>query len=286
SRPAASALTSRSAPTSPGRSVRIASGTGPAGAGVRGRSRRAAIVSTWAVSAGTTDAHEIAATSPNEAPSRWRSSSSSTSSSSEVARGAVAALRVAIRAPFRSSPAVMFVLPISRASNMAGMIRGAIVALRRDAPSSGVTGVPAPGLLRYDRPVLPTRPQPSTAGDERVDVAARQVLREPGGRRLSHGHAPPAPAAAKADDLLPLHAWPRRRRAWHGLGGTDRHRRARDVDLLHAAGDHAEHRFVRASRVRDTAGPAAGLHVGPRRRARHRRVRADRRRRREHLAVR
>jgi hypothetical protein len=45
---------------------------------------------------------------------------------------------------------------------------------------------------------------------------------------------------AEADDLLPLHAGPRRRRAWHGLGGTDRHRRARDVDLLHAAGDHAD----------------------------------------------
>src|SRR4029078_7822477 len=99
--------------------------------------------------------------------------------------------------------AVMFVLPISRASNMAGMIRGAIVALGRGAPSIGGTGVPAPGLLRDHRRGPPRRPQPPAAGDERVDVAARQVLREPGGRRLPDGIAPPAQALAAAAAPLP-----------------------------------------------------------------------------------
>ena len=59
SRAAARALTSRSAPTSPGRSTRTASGTVPAAAISSGRSRRSAMASTAPVSAGTTEASAI-----------------------------------------------------------------------------------------------------------------------------------------------------------------------------------------------------------------------------------
>ena len=85
---------------------------------------------------------------------------------------------------------------------------------------------------------------------------------------------------------LPLSARTRRRRARHRLGRADRRRRRRHLDLLHAAGDHAQHRFVRAPRVRDPARPAARLHPRPGRRAGHRRVRADRPGRADDLAVR
>ena len=51
----------------------------------------------------------------------------------------------------------------------------------------------------------------------------------------------------------------------HGTGWVERivTDAAGHLDLLHAAGDHPEHRFVRAPRVRDAAGPAAGLRPRP-----------------------
>ena len=70
-------------------------------------------------------------------------------------------------------------------------------------------------------------------------------------------------------------ARPRPRRPRHRLGRADRRRRARDLDLLHPARDHAQHRLVRAPRVRDAARPAPRLHPRPGRRAGHHRVRAD-----------
>ena len=74
----------------------------------------------------------------------------------------------------------------------------------------------------------------------------------------------------------------------HGTGWVERIvvDSRRHLDLLHAAGDHAQHRFVRASRVRDAARPAPRLHARPGRRAGHRRVRADRPEVAERLAVR
>ena len=64
----------------------------------------------------------------------------------------------------------------------------------------------------------------------------------------------------------------------HGTGWVERIvvDRRRHLDLLHAARDHPQHRLLRASRVRDAARPAARLHPRPGRRARRRRVRADR----------
>ena len=64
----------------------------------------------------------------------------------------------------------------------------------------------------------------------------------------------------------------------HGTGWVERivDRCRRRLHLLHAAGDHAEHRFLRASRVRDPARPAPRLHPRPGRRAGGRRVRAGR----------
>ena len=124
SRPAARAFTSRSAPTSSGRSVRTASGTIPARATVKGRSRRPATASTCVVSAGTTEAQAMAVTSANEASSRPSRPASRSSSSSAVERALVAARRVATSVPPRRSPIVTLVFPISMARSMVAMIRG------------------------------------------------------------------------------------------------------------------------------------------------------------------
>jgi hypothetical protein len=100
--------------------MRIASGTVPAAATTSGRSRRAAIASRAAPRFGTTDADAIAETSANDASSRRRRPSISSSSSSTVARGWVAARRDVASAPALNRPIVMFVLPMSIASSMAG----------------------------------------------------------------------------------------------------------------------------------------------------------------------
>ena len=67
---------------------------------------------------GTTEQQAIAATSPNAASSSRSSASTRCSSSSAVARGWVAARRVAVSAPFRNRPVVTFVLPMSTASSI------------------------------------------------------------------------------------------------------------------------------------------------------------------------
>jgi hypothetical protein len=98
----------------------MGSGIVPGPATTSGWSRRAAIVSTAPETVGTTDASAIASTSASPNPSSRSSPSSSTSSSSVVPRAFVAARRVASKAPARNTPVVRFVLPMSRASSMAG----------------------------------------------------------------------------------------------------------------------------------------------------------------------
>ena len=196
-------------------------------------------------------------------PSSRSSPSSSSSSSSVVARASVAARRVASSAPARKSADRDV-----RVADVEGEEHGADdtrrVAVRAGPARCGTIAV---------RPASVPPPTEETPG---VEPAARQVLRQPGRRDEPHGHAPPAPAAAQADGHLPLPARSRGRRPRDRLGGADRRRHRRHVDLLHAAGDHPQHRFVRAPRVRDAARPAARLHARPGRRARDRRVRADR----------
>ena len=119
SRATARPFTSRSAPTSAGRSVLTGIGMIAALAESSGKPRRSAIVSMPLVRAGTTDASEIPVTSANEAPSRWSSPSISISSSSGVLADRVAARRLATMASPLTNPRATLVLPISSASSMA-----------------------------------------------------------------------------------------------------------------------------------------------------------------------
>jgi len=115
---AAYALTSRSGPTSPGRSTWTAIGIVPADATAHGISRRAAIASKASVSAGTVLAMATAAAPTRPWPSSRSRPSSRTSSSSGVALARLAARREAIRSPSRARPTVTWELPASITRSM------------------------------------------------------------------------------------------------------------------------------------------------------------------------
>ena len=148
-----------------------------------------------------------------------------------------------------------------------------------------VSGRPREGgaASRSTQPLEPTRLEPTVSSDPPAKFFVNQGVVTSRTDMLT-----PAAPAAQADRLLPLPARSRGRRARDRLGGADRRRPARHLDLLHADRDHPQHRLVRAPRVRDAARPAARLHPRPGRRAGGRRVRArrsdERRRRRSRRA--
>ena len=118
---AASAFTSRSAPTSAGRSTRIAIGTVPAG----GQERAAAQArgddlgrGGHARDDGRRDEHDRVDRA-SDARRAASSASSATSSSSAVARGCGRGAPGRHQRPARNRPTVTFVLPMSSASSMA-----------------------------------------------------------------------------------------------------------------------------------------------------------------------
>ena len=153
------ALTSRSAPTSPGRSVRIGIGTVPAPAMSSGRSRRAATASSASVTAGTTDAQAIAETSANAASSRRSRSSRRTSSSSGVVPRGVAARRTAISDPFRNEPTVTFELPMSIASSTARSYATSNPSSVEREPPRASESKPPDGLRARYHPGVPSHPE-------------------------------------------------------------------------------------------------------------------------------